>query len=153
MGGVGRGGGGLGVFLDHFWGSCLPVEEVWICALFFVFCGGLVLYYLWPRVGRGRGWYRKGVNVRRWIAKGRMQVVVVGCGYLLARRRCYRKGRHHGRCRHDYEALIPHPFAKLPVWGFVGWRSPLRLESCLVCKVFGHGYCCDGGGGGRGERS
>lgn len=33
MGGV-SGGGGLGVFLDHFWAPCLPVEEVWIRALF-----------------------------------------------------------------------------------------------------------------------
>lgn len=94
-------------------------------------------------------------NVRRWTAKGRMQVVVgVGCESLLARRRYCRKGRHHRRHRHDYdEALTLHLVAKLPVWGFGGLRSPLRLAPCLVCKIVGRGYYCDGGDGGRGERA
>lgn len=77
---------------------------------------------------------------------------MVGRGFLLARR-YYRKGRHRLR-RHDYdEALILHLVAKLLVWGFVGLRSPLRLAPCLVCKIVGCGYYCDGGDGGRGERA
>ncbi len=86
-------------------------------AVFRFFCMGLVLYSLWPGVGGGgRGWYGKDVNVRRWTAKGRMQVAVVGCGFLLARHHYCRKGRHHRRHRHDYdEALTLHLVARLPV--------------------------------------
>lgn len=120
---------------------------------FSFFCRGLVLYSLWSGVG-GRGWYGKDVNVRRWIAKGRMQVGVVGCGFLLAHRRYCRKGRHHRRHRRDYdEALTLHLVARLPVWGFGGLRSPLRLAPCLLCKIVGRGCYCDGGDGGRGERA
>ena len=94
-----------------------------------------------------------GVNVRRWIAKGRMRVVVVGCELLFARHR-YRKGRPHRRRLHDYDsAPILHLSAKSPVWGFVGLRNPLRLAPYLLCKIVGRGCCCDGGGVERGERA
>lgn len=55
MGGVG-GGRGLGVFLDHFWGPCLPVEEVWICALFFRFLWGVsFIFFVARSAGKGNG--------------------------------------------------------------------------------------------------
>lgn len=108
----------------------------------------MVSFYLLCGPGEGC------LNVRRWIAKGRRRVVAGECGFLLARRRCYRKGRHRHRGQHDYrEDLILHLFARLPVWVIVGSHSLPMLASCLVCKIVWPGCCCDGGDDGRGERA
>lgn len=124
-------------------------------AVIFFFLNRVSFYIL---CGRGKG----GKNVRRWIAKGRRRAVVGECGFFLARRRCcYRKSRRRFRCHHHRhcglygygEGLIPHLFAKLPGWVFVGLRSLLILASCLVRKIVGPGCCCGGVGGGRGERA
>lgn len=118
------------MFLDHFWGTCLPVEEVWICALCF-FLWRVSFIFLWA------GEIVREVNVRRCFAKGHMQVVVGGCGFLLARCRWYRE-RH--RRRHDHgEGLILHLFEGLLVWVFVGLHSPRLLASCPVRKIVGRG--------------
>lgn len=108
----------------------------------------MVSFYHLCRPGEGR------VNVRRWISKGRRRVVVEECGFLLARRRCYHKGRRRHRGQHDYaEDLILHLFARLLESVIVGWHSLRILASCLVCKIVWPGYCCDGGDDGRGERA
>lgn len=78
----------------------------------------------------------------------------MGCGFLLARRRYCHIDGYHRRHRHEHdEALTLHLVARLPVWGFGGLRSPLRIAPCLECKIAGRGYYCDGGDNGRDERA